>query len=90
MCPGQLAFTLANREDSSTFDLTEEEAKRAGFRQVLVEVETLNEIVRSSGLPPDLVKIDAEGLDLRVFKYSRCSQRKPARVNDLETHAHGI
>ena len=67
MCPGQLAFTLANREDSSTFDLTEEEAKRAGFRQVLVEVETLNEIVRSSGLPPDLVKIDAEGLDLRVL-----------------------
>jgi len=65
--PGQLAFTLANRDDSSTFDLTEEEAKRAGFRQVLVEVKTLNEIVRSSGLPADMVKIDAEGLDLKVL-----------------------
>lgn len=65
--PGRWAFTLANRDDSSTFDLTEEEAKRAGFRQVLVEVKTLNEIVRSSGVPPDMVKIDAEGLDLRVL-----------------------
>jgi FkbM family methyltransferase len=65
--PGQLAFTLASRDDSSTFDLTEEEAKRAGFRQVLVEVKTLNEIVRSEGLPADMVKIDAEGLDLKVL-----------------------
>jgi hypothetical protein len=65
--PGQLAFTLASRDDSSTFDFTEEEAKRSGFRQVLVEVKTLNEIVRSEGLPADMVKIDAEGLDLRVL-----------------------
>jgi Methyltransferase FkbM domain len=55
------------RDDSSTFDLTEEEAKRAGYRQVLVEVKTLNEIVRSEGLPADMVKIDAEGLDLKVL-----------------------
>jgi FkbM family methyltransferase len=65
--PGKLAFTLAGRDDSSTFDATEEEAKRAGFRQVLVEVKTLNEIVRSEGLPADMVKIDAEGLDLKVL-----------------------
>jgi FkbM family methyltransferase len=65
--PGQLPFTLASRDDSSTFDLTAEEAKRAGFRQVLVEVKTLNEIVRSEDLPADMVKIDAEGLDLRVL-----------------------
>jgi FkbM family methyltransferase len=65
--PGQLAFTLASRDDSSTFGLTEEQAKRAGFRQVLVEVKTLNEIVRSAGLPADMVKIDAEGVDLRVL-----------------------
>jgi hypothetical protein len=44
-----LAFTLASRDDSSTF----EEAQRAEFRQVLVEVKTLNEIVRSAGLPAD-------------------------------------
>ena len=65
--PRHLPFTQASRDDSSTFDLTEEEAKRAGFRQVLVEVKTLNEIVRSEGLPADMVKIDAEGLDLRVL-----------------------
>jgi FkbM family methyltransferase len=64
---GQLAFTLANRDDSSTFALTESEAKSAGLRQVLVDVRTLNEIVRSERLPADMVKIDAEGLDLRVL-----------------------
>jgi FkbM family methyltransferase len=65
--PGQSAFTLASRDDSSTFDLTEEEAKRAGFRQVLVQVKTLNDIAQAAGLPADMVKIDAEGLDLRVL-----------------------
>jgi FkbM family methyltransferase len=65
--PGLLAFTVSNRDDSSTFDLTEEQAKSAGLRQVMVEVKTLNEIVRSEGLPADMVKIDAEGLDLRVL-----------------------
>jgi FkbM family methyltransferase len=65
--PGRLAFTLSERDDSSTFDLTEEQAKSAGLRQVMVEVKTLNEIVRSEGLPADMVKIDAEGLDLRVL-----------------------
>jgi FkbM family methyltransferase len=64
---GQLAFTLANRDDSSTFVLTESEAKSAGLRQVLVNVKTLNEIVKSERLPADMVKIDAEGLDLRVL-----------------------
>lgn len=63
----QLAFTLASRDDSSTFNLTEEEAKSAGFQQILVEVKTLNEIVRSAGLAADMVKIDAEGLDLKVL-----------------------
>lgn len=65
--PGQLPLTLSSRDDSSTFDWTEEEARRAGLRQILVEVKTLNEIVRCAGLPADMVKIDAEGLDLRVL-----------------------
>src|ERR1700685_57424 len=42
----KLTFTLADRDDSSTFVLSEEEAKKAGLRQVAVEVKTLNEIVR--------------------------------------------
>jgi hypothetical protein len=39
-----------------------------GFLQTAMDVTTLNEIVRSrSESPPDMVKIDAEGLDLKVL-----------------------
>jgi FkbM family methyltransferase len=63
-----LPFTIAMRDDSSTLSLSEREANEAGFRRVPVEVKTLNEIVSSRGLPcPDMVKIDAEGFDLRVL-----------------------
>ena len=45
-----------------------EAAKTAGMRQIEVPVITLNEIVRTSDAPyPDLVKIDAEGFDLKVI-----------------------
>jgi FkbM family methyltransferase len=64
---GTLAFTLCTRDDSSTFTMTEDEARRAGLQQIFVEVKTLNGIVRSAGLPADMVKVDAEGLDLRVL-----------------------
>jgi FkbM family methyltransferase len=65
---GSLRFTVAGRDDSSTFVMSQEEALARGLRQEMVEVRTLNEIVRSSNLPlPDMVKIDAEGLDLKVL-----------------------
>ena len=66
--PGKLQFTLYGRDDSSTFALTEEQARSLGLQQILVEVRTLNEILRTEGLqPPDILKIDAEGLDLQVL-----------------------
>jgi FkbM family methyltransferase len=65
---GVLPFTIAKRDDSSTLSLSEEEAIDAGLRRVPVEVKTLNEIVRASGLRcPEMVKIDAEGFDLKVL-----------------------
>jgi FkbM family methyltransferase len=65
---GRLAFTIAARDDSSTFVLSKEQAEASGGRQVEVEVKTLNQITTSSksGMP-DMVKIDAEGLDLKVL-----------------------
>jgi FkbM family methyltransferase len=65
---GRLTFTIASRDDSSTFALSKEQAEAAGARQVEVEVKTLNQIAASckSGIP-DMVKIDAEGLDLKVL-----------------------
>src|SRR5580658_7610828 len=38
--PGTLPFTITNRDDSSTFALTTEQARAAGFRQIPVPVKT--------------------------------------------------
>jgi FkbM family methyltransferase len=63
--PGTLPFTISYRDDSSTFLSLPEDANAP---KILVPVKTLNEIVSSSGRPaPEMVKIDAEGLDLKVL-----------------------
>jgi FkbM family methyltransferase len=65
---GILPFTIAQRDDSSTLALSEKEARDSGAKQVPVQVTTLNELVASDReRPPDLVKIDAEGFDLKVL-----------------------
>jgi FkbM family methyltransferase len=64
---GVLPFTVSYHDVSSTFILTPDAAK-GGVHQIEVPVTTLNEIVRSSDAPfPDMIKIDAEGFDLRVL-----------------------
>src|SRR5258708_26556909 len=63
---GTLPFTLAGRDDSSTFTLSEEQARQAGLPQTSGAIKTLNEIAAGAP-PPDMVKIDAEGFDLRVL-----------------------
>lgn len=67
---GSFMFTIVNRDDSCSFRYTEEEAKTAGFKQVEIPIVTLNEMVaKNIALPfPDLVKIDAEGLDIEVLE----------------------
>jgi FkbM family methyltransferase len=67
--PGLLPFTIVNRDDSSSFSIGEEAAKRAGYRQIPVQVRTLDEIISSSHLRiPEMIKIDAEGFDLKVVR----------------------
>jgi|SRR5579859_2640055 len=66
--PGILPFTIASRDNSSTLSLTEQEAQASGEQQLSMQVITLNELVASGGVPcPDMVKIDAEGFDLKVL-----------------------
>jgi FkbM family methyltransferase len=67
--PGLLPFTINPRDyGSSTFVIEEEDARAQGFRRIPVQVRTLDEIVSSTKLPiPDIVKIDAEGFDLKVL-----------------------
>jgi FkbM family methyltransferase len=62
--PGRLPLAISERDDSSTFAA----ALPAGGRSTLVDIRTLDEIAASSGLPlPELVKVDAEGFDMKVL-----------------------
>ena len=62
---GTLPFTISYRDDSSTFDPTQADA---GAARISVPVMTLNEIVSKSSTPvPEIIKIDAEGFDLKVL-----------------------
>ena len=69
--PGTLPFTISYRDVSSSFAISSESAEGYGMRQIMVPVLTLNEVVRTSCAPfPEMVKIDAEGFDLRVIEGS--------------------
>jgi FkbM family methyltransferase len=63
---GTLWFTIATRDHSSTFVNSGESE---GAQRIQLPVRTLNEIVASSrhGLP-EMVKIDAEGFDLKALR----------------------
>lgn len=73
---GEMRFTHAERDDSSTFTLSAEEAQRRGLQQVVLPVVTIDDLVARSGLPaPEVIKIDAEGLDLDVLEGAAGSLR---------------
>jgi FkbM family methyltransferase len=66
--PGLLPFTITPHDYSSNFATGEQDAQARGLRRITVQVRTLDEIVSSANLPiPDIVKIDAEGFDLKVL-----------------------
>lgn len=66
---GSFKFTIVDRDDSCTFRISEEEAEKFGHKQVELPILTLNEIIEKSfDVVPDIIKIDAEGLDLEVLK----------------------
>lgn len=66
---GSFQFTIVNRDDSCSFRYSQEEAKEAGFEQIEISVVTLNGLLSNSEWPiPDIIKIDAEGLDIEVLK----------------------
>lgn len=64
-----LKFTIHDRDDSCSFVFTEEEAKSLGYEQIEVPIRTLNSIIKENSYPiPDIIKIDAEGLDIEVIE----------------------
>ena len=65
---GSFQFTIHDRDDSCSFKYTEEEALAKGFKQLTLPVVTLNTLLSETELPvPDIIKIDAEGLDIQVL-----------------------
>ena len=68
---GNLKLTIGKSDDASTFRYNETDAIKFGLNQIEVPVVTLNEFLGKLNLPiPDIIKIDAEGLDLEVLKGS--------------------
>jgi len=66
---GTFKFTIVDRDDSCNFRMSEEEANKKGMKQVDIDIVTLNSFFAKTNKPiPDLIKIDAEGLDLDVLK----------------------
>lgn len=62
-------FTFVEREDSCNFLISKSEAKDKNFEQIDLEVVTLDSFIELKKVPaPDLLKIDAEGLDIEVLK----------------------
>ena len=66
--PGHFNLTITERDDSCNFRLSEEEAQQRGLNQIRVEVDTIDHVVEKSSFGvPQLIKIDAEGIDLQVL-----------------------
>jgi FkbM family methyltransferase len=66
---GSLPMSIAPQDGSSTLVLTDRHGRSTGAQLTTIPVKTLNEIASSSGAPlPEMVKIDAEGFDLKVLQ----------------------
>ena len=66
---GSARFTIAKRDDSSTLRLSEDEAREAGLKQMDVKVTTIDSMIgEHGGKVPEMIKIDAEGFDLKVLE----------------------
>lgn len=65
----KLNFTIHERDDSCSYSFTKEEATNRSLKQILLPIVKLETFVKENNLkPPALLKIDAEGLDLKVLE----------------------
>ncbi len=65
---GTMMLTISARDDSCTFRHSPPDAQQLGLKQVAVPVFSLEDLLDQGALPfPDIIKIDAEGLDLVVL-----------------------
>ena len=68
----EMLFTYHDRDDSCSFDISREEAEKKGFKQVYTPIVKLDSFIQENNLQiPDILKIDAEGIDLDVLDGAR-------------------
>ena len=66
---GSFKFTIVDRDDSCSYRFSEEDAIKMGYKQLEIPVVTVNNLVSKNNLEiPDIIKIDAEGLDIEVLE----------------------
>ena len=66
---GELTFTMHERDDSCSFNISEEDALRYGYKQIITPIVRLDSfIIKNNLIPPDILKIDAEGFDIEVLE----------------------
>ncbi len=66
---GMLPFFISTRDDSSTFLSADNPSQTKPAPVTMVAVETLDTLLSKYNLPvPEMVKIDAEGFDLKVMQ----------------------
>jgi FkbM family methyltransferase len=69
-------FTIVERDDSCSFNIDEDMAMKKGFVQVPTPIVSIDDFLNKHPNleTPDIIKIDAEGLDLEVLKgmVNRC------------------
>lgn len=68
--PGKTAFTIhPERDDSSTLCITHEQANEKGWKQMEIDVTTIDHFISENKLEaPEIIKVDAEGNDLNVIR----------------------
>lgn len=65
---GMMTFYVSPRDDSSTFLPPGQQPQTRVASEIEMEVKTLDQILSDYDIPaPDIVKIDAEGFDLKVL-----------------------
>jgi FkbM family methyltransferase len=64
-----LTFTIHERDDSSSFRFEKEEISLIGYRTIVTKMQTIDSFLEENSLPiPEIIKIDAEGLDIEVLQ----------------------
>ncbi|MEL7255755.1 MAG: FkbM family methyltransferase [Pseudomonadota bacterium] len=65
---GEASFTIHDRDDSSSFLYSEEQATDKGFARETIQIHTLDSFTKTAKFgAPNMIKIDAEGIDLQVL-----------------------